>query len=76
MKYPEVNNFINGEITSSRNGTLDVYSPLDGSIISKVTISSSLELDKAVIAARNAFKSCLKLLSKKERKFFSNIEIY
>jgi len=57
MKYPQVNNFINGEITSNGNGTLDVYSPLDGSVISKVTLSPSSELDKAVKAAKNAFKS-------------------
>jgi len=57
MKYPVVKNYINGELTSSSNGTLDVYSPLDGLIISQVTISSASELDKAVQSARKAFKS-------------------
>ncbi len=57
MKYPEISNFINGELTSNNNGTLDVYSPLDGSVISQVPISSPSGLDKAVKAARNAFKS-------------------
>jgi len=57
MKYPIVSNFINGELTSSNNGTLDVYSPIDGTVISKVPISSATELDKAVNAAREAFKS-------------------
>ena len=56
MKYPAVSNFINGELISGSNGTLDVYSPLDGSVISQVPISSSSELDKAVDSARNAFK--------------------
>jgi malonate-semialdehyde dehydrogenase (acetylating)/methylmalonate-semialdehyde dehydrogenase len=56
MKYPAVSNFINGELTSNSNGTLDVYSPLDGSVISQVPNSSPVELDKAVEAARNAFK--------------------
>ena len=57
MKYPHVNNFINGEFTSIGNGTMDVYSPIDGSVISQVTISSASELDKAVQSARKAFKS-------------------
>jgi len=57
MKYPAVNNFINGELMSGGNGTMDIYSPLDGSVISQVTISSASELDKAVDAAKHAFKS-------------------
>ena len=57
MKYPAVSNFINGELISGSNRMLDVYSPLDGSVISQVTISSSSELDKAVDTAKNAFKS-------------------
>ncbi len=57
MKYPLVSNFINGEFTSDATATLDVYSPLDGSVISQVTISTRSDLDNAVSAARNAFKS-------------------
>ena len=70
MKYPVVNNFINGEPTSSSNGTLDVFSPLDGSVISQVTISSSSELDKAVEAARNAFKSWSEMPIKERTQIF------
>lgn len=57
MKYPTANNFINGKFVSNGNRTLDVLSPLDGSVISQVTISESTELDAAVQAARNAFES-------------------
>ena len=55
MKYPAVSNFINGELTVSGNETLDVFSPLDGSLISTVPVSSSSELDKAVESARKSF---------------------
>lgn len=57
MKYPTATNFINGKFVSNGNRTLDVLSPLDGSIISQVTISEPSELDAAVQAARNAFES-------------------
>lgn len=57
MKYPAVSNFINGELIPGSNGVLDVYSPIDGTIISQVPISSSSILNKAVDSARDAFKS-------------------
>jgi len=57
MKYSAVSNFINGELSSSSNDFLDVYSPLNGTVISQVPISTAAELDKAVGAAREAFKS-------------------
>lgn len=56
MKYSPVQNFIGGRFTASQtNRTLDVISPLDGTLLSKVTMSTSKELDDAVIAARAAF---------------------
>ncbi len=70
MKYPAVSNFINGEQISGSNGTLDVYSPLDGSIISQVPIASLSELDKAVDAARNAFKSWSEMPIKERTQVF------
>jgi len=57
MKYSAISNFINGELVQSNNQSLDVYSPLDGNVISQVPISSAAELDEAVSAAREAFKS-------------------
>lgn len=48
-------NFINGKFVSNGSPRLDVISPLNGSRISSVPLSSSKELDEAVQAARNAF---------------------
>lgn len=55
MKYPIVTNFINGEYGSANGQLLDVYSPLNGELISKVPLSSSEVIDQAVIAAQQAF---------------------
>src|SRR5882672_11461387 len=56
MKYPAIKNFINGkfvETTVSRK--LDVISPIDGTLLSTVPMSSAKELDDAVKAAKAAF---------------------
>ncbi|MEI6457021.1 MAG: aldehyde dehydrogenase family protein, partial [bacterium] len=56
MKYPEVRNYINGAfVPSMTNRTLDVISPLDGTILSKVPLSGPGELDDAVSKAQQAF---------------------
>lgn len=55
MKYPIVTNFINGEYGSANGQLLDVYSPLNGELISKVPLSSAEVVDQAVIAAQQAF---------------------
>ncbi|MCH8010822.1 MAG: CoA-acylating methylmalonate-semialdehyde dehydrogenase [Candidatus Marinimicrobia bacterium] len=55
MKYPTVTNFINGEYGSANGQLLDVYSPLNGELISKVPLSSAEVVDQAVIAAQQAF---------------------
>jgi malonate-semialdehyde dehydrogenase (acetylating)/methylmalonate-semialdehyde dehydrogenase len=56
MKYESVQNFINGKfINSSSQKFLEVISPVDGSLLSKVCLSSSNDLDKAVEAAKKAF---------------------
>ena len=56
MKYSPVQNYINGhfvDATSAR--TLDVISPLDGNLLSKVPMSTAKDLDNAVKAAKAAF---------------------
>jgi len=56
MKYAPVQNYVNGKFvdaTSSR--TLDVISPLDGNLLSKVPMSTAKDLDNAVKAAKAAF---------------------
>ncbi|MFC2084988.1 CoA-acylating methylmalonate-semialdehyde dehydrogenase, partial [Bacteroidota bacterium] len=43
------------ELLDGGSGNLDVYSPIDGSIISQVSLSTSEAVDKAVQTAKNAF---------------------
>lgn len=55
MKYPLVSNFINGQTSPSLSSrTLDVFSPIDGTHLSKVPMSSKADLDQAVAAAQKA----------------------
>lgn len=56
MKYPIEKNFINGAFTDAVSSELlEVTSPLNGELLSKVVMSESADLDKAVEAAKNAF---------------------
>ncbi|MFN8273682.1 MAG: CoA-acylating methylmalonate-semialdehyde dehydrogenase [Flavobacteriaceae bacterium] len=56
MKYPAIQNFINGKFTpASAARTLNVVSPLDGNLLSTVPMSGVSDLDKAVQAAQAAF---------------------
>jgi malonate-semialdehyde dehydrogenase (acetylating) / methylmalonate-semialdehyde dehydrogenase len=57
MKYPEVQNFINGRfVTSSGSRMLEIESPLDGTHIATMRLSTSNDLDQAVQAAKEAQK--------------------
>jgi malonate-semialdehyde dehydrogenase (acetylating)/methylmalonate-semialdehyde dehydrogenase len=51
----EVKNFIGGGFKSSDGDKLDVISPLDGQVISRVPLSGAGDLDAAVQAAKSAF---------------------
>ena len=56
MKYDPVLNYINGKFVKPHAArTLDVISPIDGTPLSKVPMSSALDLDDAVVAAKAAF---------------------
>lgn len=55
MRFPEVRNYINGKFVDSEESKLDVISPLDGSLLSRVPVSCLDTLDKAVQSARQAF---------------------
>ena len=56
MKYTPVQNYINGQFADSTSArTLDVISPLDGNLLSKVPMSTAKDLDNAVKAAKAAF---------------------
>lgn len=55
MKYPEISNFINGQTSPAAAArALDIISPIDGALLSKVTMSSKQDLDRAVAAAQKA----------------------
>jgi malonate-semialdehyde dehydrogenase (acetylating)/methylmalonate-semialdehyde dehydrogenase len=56
MKYPAIQNFINGQfVNSSVDRKMDVISPVDGTSLSTVPMSTSKDLDTAVKAAKAAF---------------------
>lgn len=56
MKYKPVQNYIKGQfINSTSNRSLDVISPLDGTLLSKVPMSVSADLDEAVRVAKSVF---------------------
>ena len=56
MKYPQIQNFIAGEFTAATSSkTMDVISPIDGTTLSTVPLSSSTDLSTAVAAAKKAF---------------------
>jgi malonate-semialdehyde dehydrogenase (acetylating) / methylmalonate-semialdehyde dehydrogenase len=56
MKYSPVQNYINGKfVDSSSSRSLDIISPIDGNLLSKVPMSTSADLDAAVKAAKTAF---------------------
>lgn len=57
MKYPEVKNYIGEELQNGSGNTLDVYSPVNGEVISKVFLSTYEAVDRAVKTAREAFAS-------------------
>lgn len=70
MKYPTVTNFINGEYGAANGQLLDVYSPLNGDLISKVPLSSAEVVDQAVIAAQQAFPDWAKTPTKERVQVF------
>jgi len=55
MKYAEVRNYVGGRFVAGDHRFQDVYNPGDGSVISKVPLSSREDLDAAVASAQAAF---------------------
>src|SRR3954470_14783828 len=56
MKYLPVQNYINGQfVNASTDQTLPVISPLDGSLLSTVPLSTPKDLDAAVRSAKIVF---------------------
>lgn len=75
MKYPKVQNYINGIFSEpSSSSSLDVISPIDGAFLSQVPLSAAGDLDKAVVAAKNAFKSWSKTPIKERVQVFYRLK--
>src|SRR5688572_11961344 len=55
MKYPEVRNYLAGDFVDGEHEYLDVFNPGDGSVISRVPLSSRGDIDRAVTVAQAAF---------------------
>src|SRR5436190_170592 len=54
-KYPDVRNYIGGTfVDSTAERHLDVFNPADGSVLSRVPLSTASEIDRAVQAAKAA----------------------
>ncbi|MFM1745934.1 MAG: hypothetical protein RLZZ630_1871 [Bacteroidota bacterium] len=71
MKYPRIENHIGGQIVpSAANKFLDVHSPLDGSLLSQVALSTVSDLDAAVKVAAEAFKAWSKVPIKERVQVF------
>jgi malonate-semialdehyde dehydrogenase (acetylating) / methylmalonate-semialdehyde dehydrogenase len=71
MKYNPVQNYINGKFTdASSTNKLDVISPLDGSLLSTVPLSTPKDLDDAVKAAKAAFPAWSKMPIKERVQVF------
>jgi len=51
----EVKNYINGKFERNGQSSMDVISPIDGSVISTLPLSTYDDVDKAVQAAKSAF---------------------
>ena len=57
-------NFINGQPTNGFTKQLDIISPINGQLLSKVGLSNRQDLSKAVIAAQKAFPNWSQLTLK------------
>jgi len=69
-KQPNVKNYINGEFDKKSQDTMNVISPLDGSIISNVPLSTTQDLDRAVQAAQKAYPAWSALTFKERVQVF------
>jgi malonate-semialdehyde dehydrogenase (acetylating) / methylmalonate-semialdehyde dehydrogenase len=62
MKYADLRNYIGGKTQAATSTRfLNVLSPTDGSLLSRVPMSNTADLDAAVSAAKTAFESWSKM---------------
>lgn len=71
MKYAELTNYIGGQnVKSDSDRFLDVISPIDGHVLSRVPMSSAQDLDAAVKSAQEALESWSKMPIKERVQVF------
>ena len=71
MKYAEVKNYVGGKFVASKASKfIDVLSPLDGSLLSKVPVSTKEDLNEAVLVAHKAFETWSKVPIKERVQIF------
>lgn len=71
MKYPELKNYIGGlQVSNTTERFLDLISPLDGSLLSKIPLSTSENLNHAVVTAKKAFETWSKTPIKERVQIF------
>ncbi len=71
MKYSPVQNYVSGKfVSASSERTLPVISPLDGTQLSTVPLSTAKDLDEAVKAAKAAFPAWSKMPIKERVQVF------
>lgn len=51
----QIKNFIGGQLTNGQHDVMDVFSPIDGQVLSNVVLSTKSDLEHAVEQAKNAF---------------------
>jgi malonate-semialdehyde dehydrogenase (acetylating)/methylmalonate-semialdehyde dehydrogenase len=71
MKYPEVKNYVDGKLLPNKGDKfLEVISPVDGTLLSRVPLSSRADLDEAVISSKKAFATWSKTPIKERVQIF------
>lgn len=67
---PAVKNFINGQFQRNGQSEMNVFSPIDGQVISTLPLSSSADVDQAVQAAKSVFPAWSALTLKERVQVF------
>jgi len=70
MKYEVIKNIIGHEFVSGSGDTIDIHSPIDGSLISKVSPATQDTINRAVEKAKNAFPLWAKMPIKERVQIF------
>ncbi|WP_299433403.1 CoA-acylating methylmalonate-semialdehyde dehydrogenase [uncultured Aquimarina sp.] len=69
-KQPQVKNYIDGQFDRNGQNSMDIISPLDGTVISTLPLSTGQDVDKAVKAAKKAFPAWSSMTFKERVQIF------